>query len=566
MSYALVVARLGWNGGNPREIMAGGHQPISGGIVSSSPAPSASARIVFVVGCVAVLAVILANAWVGEDARITFRTVDNFVNGYGLRWNVDERVQTFTHPLWTFALSVPYFVTRSIDWSAILVCLACSMGAVVMLARQWLARPWQVVGCVFIPVVACRSIVMFSTSGFENPMGFLLITWFAITLVHAMRGPSVPWFRLVLIASLGVSNRLDCVLVFAPGLLLIAVHEWRRIAWRQCLLGALPLVAWLGFSLFYFGFLVPNTAPAKLSAGRELGWYVERGLADLALLGVEDPVTTVLLVSASLLTVVHLVGYMRSRQDWLRGAVAALGLAMMLYSAYVVRIGGGFIVGRFWTLPLWLAILVIAFSAPSLVTKFRRSSWGRRLGCIAAVAVLVLCCSLVQAWAVAHRPVEFGPALRRSMAASWLDWDLSWKLTPLAEYFIEQGENARSLWLATGRPAWPLGVIGFAGIAAGREPILVDPLGLGDALLARLRPEPGDRIGHLTRTIPDGYLEARNTGSLAQMHPALQQYYGHLRRITSGPLFSLERLKTIVAMNLGAYDELLAEYERSRGR
>jgi hypothetical protein len=40
------------------------------------------------------LYVLVVNAWVVDDAYITFRTIDNFLNGYGLRWNVAERVQS----------------------------------------------------------------------------------------------------------------------------------------------------------------------------------------------------------------------------------------------------------------------------------------------------------------------------------------------------------------------------------------------------------------------------------------------------------------------------------------
>ena len=45
-------------------------------------------------------AVYLANAWVCDDAYITFRSIDNLVNGLGPVWNAGERVQAFTHPLW----------------------------------------------------------------------------------------------------------------------------------------------------------------------------------------------------------------------------------------------------------------------------------------------------------------------------------------------------------------------------------------------------------------------------------------------------------------------------------
>ena len=43
--------------------------------------------------------VLVTSAWLCDDAYITFRTVENTVEGFGPRWNVIERVQTYTHPL-----------------------------------------------------------------------------------------------------------------------------------------------------------------------------------------------------------------------------------------------------------------------------------------------------------------------------------------------------------------------------------------------------------------------------------------------------------------------------------
>ena len=60
------------------------------------------------------IVVLLRSAYVNEDAYITMRTVDNFVNGYGLRWNIAERVQTFTHPLWLIMITTIYFFTQNI--------------------------------------------------------------------------------------------------------------------------------------------------------------------------------------------------------------------------------------------------------------------------------------------------------------------------------------------------------------------------------------------------------------------------------------------------------------------
>jgi len=65
------------------------------------------------------------------------------------------------------------------------------------------------------------------------------------------------------------------------------------------------------------------------------------------------------------------------------------------------------------------------------------------------------------------------------------------------------------------------------------------------------------RIGHLERHIPDGYLETQMTGKNQLQDENLAAYYDKLQLVTWGPLFSWERLKTIMEMNLGKYDHLI---------
>ena len=67
--------------------------------------------------------VFLANAWIGDDAYITFRVVDNFINGYGLTFNPDERVQAYTHPLWMLLLSAAYAVTSNLFYTTLALSL-----------------------------------------------------------------------------------------------------------------------------------------------------------------------------------------------------------------------------------------------------------------------------------------------------------------------------------------------------------------------------------------------------------------------------------------------------------
>ena len=101
---------------------------------------------------------------------------------------------------------------------------------------------------------------------------------------------------------------------------------------------------------------------------------------------------------------------------------------------------------------------------------------------------------------------------------------------------------------------WP--TVGFFGYWAGIDTIVIDPFALTDALLARLPSHGKWRIGHFKRRVPRGYRESLRSGENRLVDPGLREYYEHLRLVTQGPLWSPERLATIVRLNLGAHDAL----------
>ena len=63
--------------------------------------------------------------------------------------------------------------------------------------------------------------------------------------------------------------------------------------------------------------------------------------------------------------------------------------------------------------------------------------------------------------------------------------------------------------------------VGMPGYALGRGRHIIDPLGLGDPLLARLPAMPRWRIGHYERTLPEGYFESVLTDSNRIADPRL---------------------------------------------
>ena len=138
-----------------------------------------------------------------------------------------------------------------------------------------------------------------------------------------------------------------------------------------------------------------------------------------------------------------------------------------------------------------------------------------------------------------------------------VEMTLAWPSSPQLGHATGQRARAENADVAV------LPVIGLAALAAGPDLVLVDPYALSDPLLARLTPAQPGRFapGHLAREIPAGYLKARDTGDTSDMDPALARYYEKLRLVVAGPLLSPARLRALIELQLGVYDEQLAAYE-----
>ncbi len=276
------------------------------------------------------LAVVFCGAWLSDDAYVSFRTADNLVHGYGLRWNVQERVQAYTNPLWTLLFAGVYGVTREAFFTAIFLSITVSVTAVGWFA--WKVAKTQSAAVLGVLVLTVSmAFVDYSTSGLENPLTHLLLVLFLwLYLVRwdeawdvgcgacgvatapatekvaeggqshfcgsmqrdgslavsrgrpaphgprpAPRAPGLLPGVLALLAALAAVNRMDSILLFLPALLYVLWKErsWRCLGWMAA--GSLPLWLWLAFSLVYYGFPFPNTAYAKLNNGiadGELAW------------------------------------------------------------------------------------------------------------------------------------------------------------------------------------------------------------------------------------------------------------------------------------------------------
>jgi len=498
------------------------------------------------------------NAWVVDDAYITFRTVDNFINGHGLTWNIHERVQVYTHPMWMFLISLSYWLSGDIFKSAIWVSLGLCLASVAV-GWVYLRRrgEWRILVLLLL-MMASKAVTDYTSSGLENPLSYLLAVFFMAE--YLLRGdPSGQrsrrsLFFLFFTASLAFFNRSDTLIIYMPALLHLLVVNAPRMRLRLIpllLLATLPATLWELFSLFYYGFPFPNTAYAKVitpSFPPDVTW--DRGVEYLKCSISSDALAFIVFIFTLVLAV------------WRKSLPAAACVAgVLLYGYYVVATAASatHMAGRFFALPFF-----VTFVAFSMLVESKKD-----------LAFFVLLTVAFVKWNP-MAPTKLGEEEEyKSNSPTPNCIDTNWyvhKEGMALENFKEHKTLPFHAWLEDGKKLSQrkdarihLGgarggeAIGYFGFGAGPQKIVIDYVGLGDPLLARLPPVFGglDKSGHHYRYIPRGYIQSFISGKNVIEDPSLRQYYDRLVAVTQGDLFSYDRLVQVVKMNMGSYQHLL---------
>ena len=502
---------------------------------------------------------LLRTAWLTDDAFITFRTADNILNGYGPVWNVSERVQTFTHPLWLGLCTLAFGLTGNVYYTAIALSVALTFVCVWILGTRLAPTPQRLVLC-FAAMLSSKAWIDYSTSGLENPLTHLLVLVFAWQWYDAPPG-GARVRRLSLLGALCALNRLDLILIVAPALVVETYRHGLRASVRPLVESLLPLAAWEAFSVFYYGTPFPNTAYAKLNTAFTFWIRLQRGEDYVLRTLTDDPTTLPTMALASLAT----------WHTWRRSESALLA-GLLLYVAYVISIGGDFMMGRFFSAPFAVSLAILA-RAPY-----------PRAAVVTAVGLLGI--GLLAPWEPAllsgsgyafARARLFGPATaspfdripyleeRHVFDERRYYYETSGMLKVGLRNQVMHGWAADGLDArARGRQVVVLGPIGFFGYYAGPEVHIIDDLALADPLLSRIPGGAADSIaGHFKRQLPRGYLETVRDGSNRLKDPDLAAYYDALHMVTAGPLLSSGRLLVLGRWLAGSYDHHLHRYLES---
>jgi arabinofuranosyltransferase len=427
-----------------------------------------------------------------DDAFIALRYAKNLIEHGELSYNVGQRVEGFTSPLWVLlisavgALGVP------------LVAATRGLAAIAGLGTFWaLTRFWDELNprgpwLVLVPALSLAMSAPFAAwifGGLETP---LFVASFTLSLACITRAARKRDLHSLLQAALTVSF---CVLCRPEGTTLIGIGTvalcrpspvWHLPLGRRLLAWLLPILVLVGgyelFRLRYYGYPLPNTFYVKTSG---VGLW-PRGVDYLSFAASEFGWA---LVGACLLSLVLLlIQSSRHRAQHTPqvslGLLLCTGVSATIHLLYVARIGGDF-------LDLYRFLTPLLPAAFSLLTCAASSSYARLAGpkrlVVLATALFLLAVHGKNQLAMAHEAGQVAASSRAALHLEPLGWTRLYALR-------WQGIGA---WLARAR----VGADSIAIGAAGAVPFFsqlpsLDLFGLNDLEIARHGRIIGNRPGH----------------------------------------------------------------------
>ena len=205
-----------------------------------------------------------------EDAYITYRYAENWVNTGSLVFNPGEPINAMTSPLHAWLSAGLFFVTGHTVLSNKIVSLVLlTVSALLVWSRYRDQLHLQVLALIllFPPCV-----LLWTYGGLETPLLLFLVT---IAVILAKRQLSFSRNLLCVVfflAGLAFLTRYDSILFFLP-LTLFAVSKSRSIkdvVIASAAAAILPL-SWLVVSFFYYGDLLPTSFYVKTPNGNWQG-------------------------------------------------------------------------------------------------------------------------------------------------------------------------------------------------------------------------------------------------------------------------------------------------------
>jgi arabinofuranosyltransferase len=323
-----------------------------------------------------------SRRWVAEDGFINLRIVRFIQEGYGPVYNLTERVEAGTSPLWLFVLTMgDWVLPLRLEWVAVsfgvlltvIGLLAASRAGAMTVKSLGVDKPLPLGLYVYCSISVAWD---FASGGLENGLGLFYLGVCAYLLTRASdktQNIKNLWCT-ALFVGLGPLVRPDFTLFMITFLaVLIALSDKRRSA--RVKLVSLALVVPVSYQVFrmaFFGIIVPNTALTKSAAGAR--W--SRGLTYLHNLTIPYLLLPVLGVIICL--VIFKIVQPALKNSNLKKHLlvwSALPATGLVHAIYVIRLGGDFMHGRMLLPALFSLSVPVVVSRKASITTIGVLIW-----------------------------------------------------------------------------------------------------------------------------------------------------------------------------------------------
>ncbi len=451
-----------------------------------------------------------------DDAMISMRYARNLAGGNGLVYNIGERVEGFTNPLWTLFMAGVHLLPLAPPRMSLPVQAA---SAVFLVLTLWLVRrialalpggSRRTALAAMVLTALYQPLNYWGFMGMETALQAAIAGFAAWRLIAALETRRFPLEMLAVLA-VGTLVRLDMTglyLVLA-GYCWAALPEHRRrtLAWGAGLL-VLALGSQTLFRLWYYGDLLPATYYVKMT-GYPVFLRITRGLYVFArFLGSMNPVLVLLALAVTVAGITRVSG--------------VLAAAILTQAAYSVYVGGDAWEG--WgganrylavAVPLYFILLAraleraVAWTADAArrMTHASTARWIRAGVFPSFVAAAVLAVNLNE-----------GPFALRNMLAATPGDDAALKSLVARAYIVREITDEDAT----------VGVIWAGAFPYFSERRIVDFLGKTDSYVSRLPMHRGDGLERFVHFYP-GHLKYDFAYSIDERRPdVIIQFWGDI--------------------------------------
>jgi arabinofuranosyltransferase len=466
--------------------------------------------------------------WVTDDAFITFRSVLNFINGDGLVFNIGERVQSYTHPLWFLILSFFGFFDTNLYFLSIVMGTVFTGLFLFFMYKLYIEKLNYKMGFIVILILYFNSdiFLQFSTSGLENSLTNLLIIliyYFFFSFYNDLDKNHYKIFIVSFLISLLLLNRLDQLFMLLPLMCYLFLKDFKYF-----IFGLFPIISWHIFSLIYYGFLFPNTKYAKIG-GKSLLENLHSGTNYLIDSIQSDILFFFFLFIILTLSLFIVVKNFRKEIEY-KNIIILISLGIIFQLVYIIILAGGdFMRGRFFISILVLSTILFGFLRIKLNYLI--------IGTIFIFSFI--------SYNIGFKENFIFKTLGLTNERNYYKNYLALNLQPYNNYsFHSWGVSGQELNKNNQKVI--IGVNGQRGYWI-KEKKLIDLVGLTDAFIARTPIEDSTRVGHFKHKIPNEYFHILDGNIVNNWEDKeLEDLYLNINIVIKEEIFSIKRLNAML--------------------